>query len=110
LSGKLHDDDYEMFMPVIEAAIKEHGTMRVIAKLEDFHGWDLPGLWEDVKFTTGHYSDIERIAIVGDQKWEAWMAQVCKPFTHARVRYFDKVDEGAAWGWVQEGPALQQAA
>jgi hypothetical protein len=35
---------------------------------------------------------IERIAPVGDRTWEKWMAKVCKPFTMARIRYFDAPD------------------
>ena len=110
LSGKLHNEEYERFIPLIEQAMKEQGKVRILADMEDFHGWDMPALWDDIKFATGHFSEIERIAIVGDQKWEAWMAQVCKPFTHATIRYFDQVDEGAAWGWVQEGIPVQKAA
>src|SRR5260221_5276888 len=97
-------------MQIIEAHIKEHGRLRIIADLENFHGWALTAIWDDIKFTTAHFSDIERVAMVGDKEWEAWMTQVCKPFSHATVRYFDRIDEGAAWGWVQEGIPLQKAA
>src|ERR1043165_4464982 len=37
LSGKLYDEDYQRFMPVLEAAIKEHGKIRIIADLDNFH-------------------------------------------------------------------------
>ncbi len=47
LSGKLHDADYQQFTPVIEAAVKAHGKIRVLAQFHDFHGWDLHALWDD---------------------------------------------------------------
>jgi hypothetical protein len=45
---------------------------------------------------------MERIALVGEKKWEEWMAKVCKPFTMAKVRYFDASEIDAAWAWVRE--------
>ena len=46
-------------------------------------------LWDDIKFSTTHCTKIERIALVGEKKWEEWMAKVCKPFTMAKIKYFD---------------------
>ncbi len=59
--------------------------------------------WEDVKFDLHHFADIERLALIGENRWEAGMAVFCKPFTAAKVRYFDdsKADEAAAW--IHEG-------
>ena len=42
------------------------------------------------------------IALVGDRKWERWMASFCKPFTRAKVRYFDKAEVDTAWKWLEE--------
>ena len=55
-------------------------------------------LWEDLKFDFKHWKDIERLAIVGESKWEAGMAVFCKPFTAAKIQYFDhtKLDEAKA--------------
>lgn len=33
--------------------------------------------------------DIERLAIVGEKNWEKGMATFCKPFTIAKVRFFE---------------------
>ena len=78
MSGKLHDADYKTFVPAVEAAIEAQGKVRLLALFEDFHGWDLHALWDDIKFSTKHCADMERIALVGDRKWEEWMAKVCK--------------------------------
>jgi hypothetical protein len=100
-SGKLQDIDYKHFTPVIESAVRAVGKIRVFAQFHDFHGWDLNALWDDTKFATQHCGDIERIALVGEQTWEKWMAKVCKPFTRSTIRYFDagKIDD--AWAWLR---------
>lgn len=106
LSGKLHDSDYKSFVPTLDAAIATYGKVRLLAHFVDFHGWDMHALWDDIKFTGTHADKVERIALVGDKKWEAMMAKVCKPFTSAKVRYFDVSELNAAWAWVEE-PVLQ---
>jgi hypothetical protein len=102
MSDKLHDEDYKLFVPIVEAAIKAQGKVRLLAHFEDFHGWDLHALWDDTKFATRHFADVERIALVGDKAWEKWMAAVCKPFTMAKIRYFDVKDIESAWKWLEE--------
>jgi SpoIIAA-like len=105
LSGKLAKEDYGHFTAAVERAVKEHGKVRMLVRMHDFHGWTLGAFWEDVKFDVKHFADIERLALVGEKRWEAGMAAFCKPFTTAKVRYFDesKADEAAAW--VHEGIA-----
>lgn len=103
LSGKLHDADYQEFVPAVDAAIEKQGKLRLLAQFHDFHGWDLHALWDDTKFSTTHCTKIERIALVGEKKWEEWMAKVCKPFTMAQLRYFDVTQLDAAWQWLAEG-------
>ncbi len=102
MSGKLHDADYKTFVPLIDAAVAQQGKVRMLALFEDFHGWDMHALWDDIKFATTHCTKIERIALVGDRKWEEWMAKVCKPFTMAKVRYFDVSELPAARAWLGE--------
>ena len=102
LSGKLHDEDYKTFVPVIDGAIASHGKVRLLAEFHDFHGWDLHALWDDIKFSTTHCTKIDRIALIGEKTWEKWMAKVCKPFTMAKIRYFDAAEIDAAWKWLDE--------
>lgn len=102
MSGKLHDEDYKTFVPLVDAAIAKHGKVRMLAQFHDFHGWDLHALWDDIKFSTTHCTKIEKIALVGEKTWEKWMAQVCKPFTMAKVQYFDAGQLDAAKAWLAE--------
>ncbi|WP_152051010.1 SpoIIAA family protein [Tautonia marina] len=103
LSGKLHDEDYRSFVPTIETALAAAGgKVSLLAQFEDFHGWDLHAAWDDLSLGVKHYSDFERIALVGDKKWQEWMTRFCKPFTRANVKYFDASEVEAAWAWLGE--------
>ena len=102
VSGKLSKEDYGVLVPEAERLIRQHGTIRLLAEMCDFHGWDAGALWEDLKFDVKHFSDIERLALVGDKKWQVGMAMFCKPFTKAEVRYFDRDQIGQARRWLRQ--------
>ena len=102
LSGKLHDEDYKKFVPRIDAEIAKEGKVNVLAQFHDFHGWDAKALWDDIKFSATHCTRIKRIALIGDKTWEKWMATVCKPFTMAKIKYFDAKEIDAAKAWLAE--------
>jgi hypothetical protein len=36
----------------------------------DFQGWEAAALWDDIKFNAAHFTDIDRLAMVGDKKWD----------------------------------------
>ena len=102
MSGKLHDEDYKKFVPLVDEAIAKQGKVRMLAQFHDFHGWDMHALWDDTKYATAHCTKIERVALVGEEKWEKWMATVCKPFTMAKIRYFDAAEFEEAKKWLAE--------
>jgi len=103
VSGKLTKEDYERFVPEFEKLIQQHGKIRVLMRMDDFHGWKAAALWEDIKLDFKHFRDFERIAMVGDKAWEEGMAFFCKPFTTAEVRYFGHHEEDRAREWLSEG-------
>lgn len=98
-SGKLVTEDYGRFVPEFERLVREHGRLRVLFDMTGFHGWDAGALWQDTKFALHHFGDIERLAMVGETRWQRGMAGFCKPFTRAEIRYFDQphIAEARAW-------------
>jgi len=102
VTGKLTSEDYKHFVPELERLIKTHGKLRLLFEMHEFHGWDAGALWEDVKFDLKHFKDISRLAIVGETKWEHGMAVFCRPFTTARIRYFDQNQLEEARQWLSE--------
>lgn len=102
VSEKLVKADYAQFVPEFERLVRQHGKMCVLFDMTDFHGWEAGAMWEDTKFAIHHFDDMEKIAMVGDAKWQHGMALFCKPFTKAAVRYFDHIDAAAARKWLEE--------
>jgi len=101
-SGKLSHEDYQSLAPQFERLVKLHGKIRVLFEMAGFHGWKGAALWDDIKFDLKHFSDIERLAMVGDKKWEKGMSVFCKPFTTARIQYFDRSAIAEARAWLEQ--------
>ena len=89
-------------MPEFERLVAQHGKLRVLFDMTGFHGWTAGALWEDTKFAIHHFRDIDRLAVVGEKKWQEGMTTFCKPFTKATTRYFDHADAAAARKWLDE--------
>ena len=102
VTGKLVKEDYAHFVPEFERLLREHGKLRLLFDMTGFHGWEAGAAWEDLKFGVKHFADIERLAMIGEKKWQQGMATFCKPFTKATVRYFDHADAAEARKWLGE--------
>ena len=102
IGERLHKEDYPEFVGTIEQAIAKWGKVRLLFEFREFHGWNLAGFWEDLKFDYEHFADFDRIAIVGDAGWEKWMTVLCKPITKAALKYFDLPERDAALAWLSE--------
>ena len=102
IHGTLGPEDYHRFVPETESLIAQHGKIRMLVVMHDFHGWRPGALWEDIKWNAKHMRHVERLAIVGEKTWHQWMTGFW-PFTSAEVRYFTMAQLDAARDWVNEG-------
>ena len=101
VSGKLSKEDYAQLVPEVEGLIKKHGKLRILFEMQDFHGWEMGALWQDIKFDVKHFNDVERIAFIGENKWQEEMTKFCRPFTTAKISYFDHADMEKAREWLK---------
>ena len=108
VSGKLTTEDYEHFVPVVDRLVEKNGRIRILFEMHDFHGWKAGALWEDTKFAVKHFHDIERLAVIGEKRWQKGMTTFCRPFTKAEIRYFDHSQADEAHAWLVEQPAVEK--
>ena len=72
--------------------------------MADLRGIELRALWDEIRFDVRHSRQIERCAVLGDRRWEAWMTTLSRPiFPNAQLRFFDRSDSEPAWNWIKEG-------
>ena len=98
--GKLNEEDYKEFVPLLERKIDELGKIKLYFEVRDFDGWTIEAMWSDFKFDVKHRDDLEKVAIVGNKKWHEWMTDMMKPFTSAEVKYFPLEQNAEAKEWI----------
>src|SRR5262249_50079786 len=67
--GMLQRAEYDRMLQLARDIIKREGKMRVLVLLDGFEGWERHRDWGDVSFAIQEGRNIEKMAIVGDEKW-----------------------------------------
>ena len=100
VSGKLTACDMKEFVAEFQSIADTNEPLRLLIELDDFRGWELKALWEDLKFDVKHQDSMDRVAIVGDHAWQSWGVELTKPFFRANMRFFDGGEVVEAQSWL----------
>ena len=68
--GMLKKADYDRIIQIAKEAIEREKKVRALIILEAFEGWERRGDWGDVSIMTEQGQHIDKMAIVGDEKWQ----------------------------------------
>ena len=101
-SGKLTDADYKALIPQLEGTIDKYGPIRLLVDMGEFEGIELRAAWDDFAFGLKHWNDFERMALVGDKRWEELSVKAFNCLTKGDIRYFDLADGNLARAWIEE--------
>ncbi len=101
LSGLLTGSDRAQIEDNAKRAIARFGSVRCLLVLDDFGGWQRDGDWGDLSFQAENDAGIERIAVVGEEKWrEDVLAFMAAPLRSIDIRFFDAAEAAVAEEWV----------
>jgi hypothetical protein len=101
LKGLLTKPEMETAQKVAIDVIRREGSVRILVLAENFEGWSEKGDWGDISFMMQYDTKIERIAVVGEKKWEDLViAFTGKGMRSAAVDYFLPAQRAAARTWV----------
>ena len=100
--GKLTHADYQRINPLIDSALEgvAEPCIRAFIDASELDGWELRAVWDDFRLGLRHGSQFERIAIVGNRRWQALAARVASWFVSGEVRHFEAA--AAAFDWLGE--------
>jgi hypothetical protein len=96
----LTEADIQKIHPLIHNIVNRGQKVRWCFEMEDFSGWEFNAFWKDLKMDMFHADDYEKIAMVGEKKWQDWITQFMKPFTNAEIKYFDLKEKEQAKEWI----------
>lgn len=100
----VEEEDYRnVVVPAVEAAIAEHGKVRLVYVLgPEFDEYEGEAAWEDLKLGVRHPASFERIAIVTDARWAARTVRIFSVLLPGQARAFPLADLEAAKSWAAE--------
>ena len=98
----VEEEDYrEVLVPAVEAAIAEHGKVRLVYVLgPEFDEYEGEAVWEDLKLGARHFTSFERIAVVTDARWVGPAMRVFSILFPGQARAFPLVERDAAAQWA----------
>lgn len=99
-TGKVTEEDYQKIIPIIHNITDKGQKIRWYYELQNEESWEPEAILEDLKVDIKHASDYEKIAVVGEKKWQELITKAFKPFTGAEVLYFDLEDKQEARKWI----------
>jgi hypothetical protein len=100
ISGELSKAELGQIQARAVEAIQRWGRIKALLILDNFRGWKREGDWGDISFLTEHDQDVDKIAVVGDEKWRDLMqAFLAQGFRLAAVEYFvpSELDKAREW-------------
>jgi hypothetical protein len=105
IKGLLRKSEFDQVRSVAAREIENRGSVKLLFLLERFEGWERSPGWGDLDFYATHGRSIERIAIVGDEKWrdEALMFAGAG-LRKADVEYFLPSQNDQARAWLRAPP------
>lgn len=100
LRGMLKKADHERLVQIAKEAIAREEKIRALIIAEGFQGWERHEEWGDVSFMMGEGQHIEKMAIVGDEKWrDDALAFTAKGFRPTAIEFFyaSRLNEARTW-------------
>jgi hypothetical protein len=100
--GKLTHEDYKTITPMIDSALEGVKDPKVKAFFDgtELEGWELRAAWDDFKLGLKHGGEFDKIAILGNKKWQEYTSKIGSWFVSGEVKYFE--DESEALAWLQK--------
>jgi hypothetical protein len=104
VTATLTAEDIATLAPQIEFAIAGHKKpIGLLADLSEMHGASWPARWEQMRFLQHHTTQISRMAVVSDSRWEeiAEMIVIAAAILQAETLYFHSSELRQAWQWAR---------
>lgn len=97
-------EDYaNVVVPAVEAAIAEHGKVRLVYVLgHEFDEYEGDAVWQDIKLGARHPGSFERIAVVTDARWAGPAMKVFSVLWPGQARAFPLAELEDAKRWAAD--------
>jgi len=99
-SGTITQPEVKEIHREIEQTLEEHGSVRLLMEIGDLSMPEPQAALEDLKLTPEYLTKVERFAIVGDARWQKWLAQFTNMVSQGSAKFFEADRLTEAWEWI----------
>ena len=101
VTGQLGKNEHDQMQTVLAPIMQKVGKIKVLIFLKDFKGWEAGKDWDDTSFSDENDAYLQKMAIVGDQKWRDLIDLfTLKGLRPVPIEYFDSSQEEQARQWL----------
>lgn len=99
--GRLSHQDYQEFIPQLEAAIAEQTAdrLRLVFDARELQGWEPQAAVDDLRLGLRHGRHVERVALITDARWLTLLSSVVGWLVPGELRHFE--DRATADAWIR---------
>ena len=103
VGGELKKSELDAVQFEFAEKIAGAGAVKLLVLLENFSGWEHGEQWGDTDFFFSHRNAFEKIAVVGNPRWEAQvLAFTGVGLRKGPVKFFPETGEPEARAWLAE--------
>jgi hypothetical protein len=104
MSGSVTAQEFDDTLATFKAAIERHGRIRILEDIGELDAPPIPWtkLWEDIKFSFEHLSDMTHVAVVADQGWIGAYVNMMNPLMKAEIKHFKRAERDVALEWLKQ--------
>ena|SRR5689334_9804842 len=102
VSGLLRKAEWDRYESTMAGEMRRSGHVKLLVVIQhNFEGWERGVNWNDLTFYVAHGDEIDRIAIVGDDRWKAdALVFAAAGLRKAPVEFFTPDDVARATAWL----------
>ena len=102
ISGTLTHEDYEEFIPLLDAKIRDGQHIHMLADITEFKGMTAHAVLDDFFASVKYWPNFEAVAVVGNKDWEKFLTMVGNYLSPADTEYFEAGEIAKAWRWLED--------
>jgi hypothetical protein len=107
ISGTVTQADVRTAQQEMKRVLDQFGKVRILIHLGDLEIPTAAAAWQDLKYANVYMTDVERLALVGDDAWQEWVTKAVDIPTQGKMRFFDETEIQQAWAWIGNNTTVE---
>jgi hypothetical protein len=100
--GFIDRQDYDVLEKDADSVLEKHENMKLLLQFDKFMFEFMSAWGKDMGFGMKYGEKIEKLAIVGEKKWQKLLAKFSAPIFGKESKFFHTDDIDLAWDWLEK--------